>query len=129
MSLSTVSIWARQSSRSLRVNRFQSVGASFASFCDFSSNPNDPYNPVPIYSKCSTFTKPTLPVEVSGDGPKLAMVSIDHLQSLVAREASIAFSSLLLPSMNMLDGRDEEGVCVRAEKLFHHKVEELPARK
>lgn len=96
--------------------------------CDVSCDPNNPYNPVPIYSECRTFAKPTLPVEGSGDGPELTMVSIDHLPSLVAREASDAFSSLLLPSLKTLDRRNEDGVWVRAEKLFHQKVGELPEK-
>lgn len=42
----------------------------------------------------------------------------DHLPSLVAREASEAFPSLLVPCLRVLDKRDQEGVWVRAEKLF-----------
>lgn len=95
--------------------------------CDVSCDPNDPKNPVPLYSECSTFTKPTLHVEgVQGDGPEVTVVSIDHLPSLVAREASDAFSTLLLPSLMALDRREEEGVWVRAEKLFREKVKEIP---
>lgn len=94
--------------------------------CDVSCDPNDPYNPMPIYTEISTFVKPTVPVETLGDGPELTVVSIDHLPSLIAREASDAFSSLLLPSMMVLDKRNEEGVWVRAENLFHKMVKELP---
>lgn len=54
------------------------------------------------------------------------MVSIDHLPSLVAREASDAFSEQLLPSLKKLNKRDGEGVWLRAEKLFAEKVAELP---
>ena len=66
----------------------------------------------------STFTKPTLPIDVSGDGPDMVMISIDHLPSLVAREASESFSKLLLPSLLALDMRDKEGVWVRREGFF-----------
>ena len=55
------------------------------------------------------------------------MISIDHLPSLVAREASESFSRLLLPSLKALDKRDKEGVWVRAENIFHETVRELPA--
>lgn len=95
--------------------------------CDVSCDPGDPNNPVPLYHEYSTFTKPTLPIDVSGDGPDMKMISIDHLPSLVAREASESFSNLLLPSLKALDRRDEEGVWVRAEKLFREKVNELPS--
>lgn len=94
--------------------------------CDVSCDPTDPHNPVPIYDVITTFSNPTVEVKVDGDGPPLTMVSIDHLPSLVAREASNAFSELLLPSLKTLDRRNEEDVWVRAEKLFRDKVAELP---
>lgn len=94
--------------------------------CDVSCDPNGPYNPVPIYHEITTFLKPTVPVEVGGNGPKMTMVSIDHLPTLVAREASDAFSEQLLPTLKTLDKRDEEGIWLRAKKLFTEKVTELP---
>ena len=94
---------------------------------DVSCDPGDPNNPIPLYTEYSTFTKPTLPVDVSGDGPPLRMISIDHLPSLVAREASDSFSKLLLPSLKVLDRREKADVWVKAEKIFHEKVGELPA--
>lgn len=93
---------------------------------DVSCDPNSENNPVPIYTEYSTFTKPTLPVEVKGDGPEMVMVSIDHLPSLVAREASIAFSKLLLPSLETLNRRSEEGVWLRAQKVYEENVKKLP---
>jgi saccharopine dehydrogenase (NAD+, L-lysine-forming) len=95
--------------------------------CDVSCDPNNPHNPVPIYRECSTFIQPTLPVEVAGDGPPLTMVSIDHLPSLLPREASEAFSRKLLPTLKTLDRRHEDDVWQRAEKLFRAKLQELPA--
>ena len=94
--------------------------------CDVSCDPNNDYNPVPIYTGYSTFTKPTLPVEVAGDGPPLTIVSIDHLPSLVAREASSEFSKLLLPSLKTLDRRDEESVWLRAQRVYEENVNKLP---
>lgn len=64
---------------------------------------------MPIYHEITTFLKPTVPVEVGGNGPKMTMVSVDHLSSL-----------------KTLNKRDEEGVWVRAEKPFAEKVAELP---
>ena len=55
------------------------------------------------------------------------MSSIDHLPSLVAREASIEFSRRLLPGLGTLDDRKNAGVWTRAEQIFYEKVEELPA--
>ncbi len=94
--------------------------------CDVSCDPDNPNNPMPIYRDNSTFIQPSFPLEVAGDGPPLPMVSIDHLPSLLPREASEAFSQKLLPTLKTLDRRHEEGVWQRAEQLFHAKVQELP---
>ena len=63
---------------------------------------------------------------MGGDGPDLTVISINHLPSLVAREASEQFSTMLLPSLKALSGRDQEGVWVRAEKIFREMVDKLP---
>ncbi|KAI1768680.1 alanine dehydrogenase [Hypoxylon sp. FL1150] len=97
--------------------------------CDVSLDPNNPDNPVPVYSEYSTFKNPSIPITVQGDGPELKVVSIDHLPSLVAREASNEFSSLLLPSLLTLDKRESEGVWVRAEKVYNNKAKELKSVK
>ncbi|KAH0562086.1 mitochondrial Homoaconitase [Trichoglossum hirsutum] len=95
--------------------------------CDISCDPNSTNNPMPIYREYTTFTRPTQPIHVEGDGPPLTVISIDHLPSLVPREASEAFSAGVLPSLKVLDNRHDEGVWVRAEKLFKEKASELPA--
>ena len=93
--------------------------------CDVSCDPDNPHNPMPIYREYSTFERPTLPVPVGGDGPPLSIISIDHLPSLLPREASETFSGHLLPSLLTLDKRREEGPWPGAEKLFREKVVEL----
>lgn len=65
---------------------------------DVSCDTTNPNNPIPIYSINTTFDKPTVDVEVSA-GPPLTVVSIDHLPTLLPREASDAFSNDLLPSL------------------------------
>ncbi|KAI9773580.1 MAG: hypothetical protein M1840_006854 [Geoglossum simile] len=94
--------------------------------CDISCDPNSANNPMPIYRNYSTFNQPTLPVDVEGDGPPLTVISIDHLPTLVAREASEEFSGSLLPSLEGLNRRHEGGVWKRAEDVFRKKVAELP---
>ena len=85
---------------------------------DVSCDTTNPNNPIPIYSINTTFDKPT--VDVPGSvpatssppddadvriycriavGPPLTVVSIDHLPTLLPREASEAFSTDLLPSL------------------------------
>ena len=90
--------------------------------CNMSCDPNDPNNPVPLYQNPTTSTKPTASVGgVQSDGPELMVAGIDHLPSLVAREASDTFSTLLLPRLLTLDRRREEGFWVRAEKLLRER--------
>jgi saccharopine dehydrogenase (NAD+, L-lysine-forming) len=93
--------------------------------CDVSADTTNPYNPVPVYTISTTFNKPTVPVEVKG-APSLSVISIDHLPSLLPREASEAFSSDLLPSLLLLKERDTAPVWVRAAELFQEKVKTLP---
>lgn len=96
--------------------------------CDVSCDTTNPHNPIPIYEINTTFTKPTVPVELpagSGDLP-LTVISIDHLPSLLPREASEAFSGQLLPSLLSLKDRKSTRVWQQAEKLFHDKVATLP---
>ncbi|KAK4994136.1 Saccharopine dehydrogenase [Elasticomyces elasticus] len=93
--------------------------------CDVSCDTTNPHNPIPIYTINTTFSDPTVPVEVT-DGPPLTVISIDHLPSLMPREASEAFSSALLPSLLSLKDRHSTSVWIGAEKLFNEKVATLP---
>ena len=95
--------------------------------CDVSCDPTNPNNPLPVYTKCTTFLRPTIPVEgVKGDGPLLTQISIDHLPSLLPREASESFANGLLPSLLALHNRRSEDVWTRAEQLYREKPAELP---
>lgn len=103
--------------------------------CDVSCDPTSPNNPVRIYDTWTSFSNPTVSVsdlseqEGGGDGnPKpLSVIAIDHLPSLLPREASEDFCRDLLPSLLVLDRRHEAEVWMRAEKLFGEKVASLPA--
>ena len=96
--------------------------------CDVSCDTTNPHNPIPIYDINTTFDKPTVPVKLSADANDLplSVISIDHLPSLLPREASEAFSSALLPSLLGLKDRKNVRVWKQAEKLFDDKVATLP---
>jgi saccharopine dehydrogenase (NAD+, L-lysine-forming) len=95
--------------------------------CDVSCDTMNPHNPIPIYKENSTFDRPTLPVKVEREPPPpFTVISIDHLPSLLPREASEAFSQALLPSLLQLKERKTARVWVQAEKLFTEKVMALP---
>ncbi|KAK5049327.1 mitochondrial Homoaconitase [Exophiala bonariae] len=93
--------------------------------CDVSCDTTNPHNPVPVYTENSTFSKPTLPVK-GYKNPPLSVISIDHLPSLLPREASEAFSQALLPSLLTLNARKTSRVWQQAEELFDNKVGTLP---
>jgi len=54
------------------------------------------------------------------------VISIDHLPSLLPREASEAFSAALLPSLLQLKDWKNVRVWQQAEKLFKEKCASLP---
>lgn len=96
--------------------------------CDVSCDTTNPHNPIPIYDINTTFSKPTVPVKLpsgSNDLP-LSVISIDHLPSLLPREASEAFSAALLPSLLQLSDWRNARVWKQAEKLFRDKCATLP---
>ncbi|KAI0398213.1 saccharopine dehydrogenase [Xylariaceae sp. FL0594] len=94
--------------------------------CDISCDPNSENNPIPVYTKHSTFDHPTTPSKPIPEGPELRIIAIDHLPTMIAREASDEYSSLLLPSLLKLRERKTEGVWTRAEQTFRDRVAELP---
>ncbi|KAH3675943.1 hypothetical protein WICMUC_002239 [Wickerhamomyces mucosus] len=94
------------------------------SVVDVSADTTNPHNPIPIYSIATVFPKPTVKVNTT-KGPKLSVVSIDHLPSLLPREASEFFSKDLLPSLLQLPNRKTANVWTKAEKLYKRHVARL----
>lgn len=101
-------------------------GRKLSVICDVSADTTNPHNPIPVYTVATTFDVPTVPVELKGEGPPLSVISIDHLPSLLPREASEAFSKDLLPSLLELKSWRSHPVWSKAEKLFQEKVATLP---
>ncbi|RFU31675.1 hypothetical protein B7463_g4700, partial [Scytalidium lignicola] len=93
--------------------------------CDVSADTTNPHNPIPVYTIATTFDKPTVPVEVKSE-PPLTVISIDHLPSLLPREASESFSEALLPYLLELKNWRQNPVWSGAEKLFKEKLATLP---
>ncbi|CAE6450850.1 unnamed protein product [Rhizoctonia solani] len=94
---------------------------------DVSCDTTNPNNPIPIYSINTTFDKPTVPVQVAAGNPPMTVISIDHLPTLLPREASEQFSSDLLPSLLEFPKRSEARVWTEAEALFKTKLAEAEA--
>lgn len=108
------------------INReaLSSPSRNLSVICDVSCDVTNPHNPIPVYTVNTTFTSPTVRVDLETGGP-LSVISIDHLPSLLPRESSEAFSNDLLPYLKQLyDWRHAE-VWAKAEKLFQQRVEDL----
>ncbi|KAI6870944.1 Saccharopine dehydrogenase [Hortaea werneckii] len=109
-------------------NSLSSPDRRLSVVCDVSCDTTNPHNPIPIYDINTTFSSPTVPVKLpaqANDLP-LSVISIDHLPSLLPREASEAFSSALLPSLLQLNDWKHARVWQQAEKLFTEKCNTLP---
>lgn len=66
-----------------------------------------------------------LPIDLtlSREGnPSMSVISIDHLPTLLPREASEQFSADLLPSLLQLPSRQTARVWTDAEKLYKEKL-------
>ncbi|KOS18229.1 Saccharopine dehydrogenase [Escovopsis weberi] len=103
-------------------------GRNLSVVVDVSCDTTNPHNPIPIYSINTTFDSPTVAVEVPDDknSHPLSVISIDHLPSMLPREASESFSQGLLESLLQLKDRKTSRVWADAEKLFNEKVKLLP---
>jgi len=91
---------------------------------DVSCDTTNPFNPIPVYNINTTFDRPTVPVELSSDLPPMSVISIDHLPTLLPREASEQFSQDLLPSLLEFPQRETVPVWANAKKLFEEKLAE-----
>jgi len=110
----------------LTPNSLSISGRRLRVICDVSLDPNNPNNPLPVYSEYSSFLDPTVSVPVEGDGPELTVVSIDHLPNLVPREASDEFSAALLPTMHNLEWRESDSVWKIASAVYRDTAKKLP---
>ncbi|CAF9934506.1 Saccharopine dehydrogenase [Imshaugia aleurites] len=94
---------------------------------DVSCDTSNPLNPIPFCNKPTYFDKPTITLpESEFCNPPLSYITIDHLPSLLPREASESFSAALLPSLLELKNRSNSRVWQKAGQLFHDKVATLP---
>ncbi|KAG5926836.1 hypothetical protein E4U42_002914 [Claviceps africana] len=105
-------------------------GRKLSVVIDVSCDTTNPHNPIPIYNINTTFDNPTVAVDVKNDqnSTPLSVISIDHLPSMLPREASESFSDGLKESLLLLNDRKSARVWVDAEKLFHEKVAEIPSQ-
>ena len=82
---------------------------------DVSCDPYSVYHPLPVYTDCTTFTRPALRLR---DNPVLDLIAIDHLPSMLPKESSEDFSAQLLGALLELPGGR---TWQRALELFENK--------
>ena len=95
-------------------------GRRLSVISDVSCDPGE-YNPVPVYSKPTTFGEPTVRVIPH---PVLDLTAIDHLPSMLPVEASEDFGRQLLPHLLHLEP-GPGGVWRRALDVFDEKTGNL----
>ncbi|KAI8919705.1 hypothetical protein BC831DRAFT_480386 [Entophlyctis helioformis] len=88
---------------------------------DVSCDATNPHNPIPVYFGATTFDDPVIQVPVPNSQP-LDVIAIDHLPTLLPREASNAFCKDLLPSLLALKDRAASRVWSDAEALYREKA-------
>ncbi len=89
---------------------------------DVSADTSNPNNPVPVYTKSTTFFEPfehVITADPSNGLLPFDVCSIDHLPSLVPLESSTEFSEQLHKHLTQCQSTP---VWTRAEELFHAKT-------
>ena len=76
---------------------------------DVSCDTTNPLNPIPFCNQSTYFNRPTITLS-DFNNPPLSYITIDHLPSLLPREASESFSAALLPSLLELKDRSSSNV-------------------
>ena len=88
---------------------------------DIACDPDSDYNPIPIYSTPTTWSKPGL--NITSD-PPLDVMAIDNLPSLLPKESSIDFAEQIFPYLLGFDKKTKE-VWERSKEIFKSKVSEV----
>ena len=87
---------------------------------DVSCDATNPNNPIPVYYGSSTFDEPLIQVD-----SKLDVIAIDHLPTLLPREASEFFVKDLMPTLINLLSYEKAKSWNQAEALFYRKCMEI----
>ena len=88
---------------------------------DIACDPDSDYNPVPIYSRATTWQAPAFRAHAS---PPLDVMAIDNLPSMLPVESSKDYADQLLPSLLTLSNLSS-GVWARAEAEYEKHLSEV----
>lgn len=89
---------------------------------DVSCDPYGPFNPLPVYDRCTSFEAPS--IQISNGSNPLDLIAIDNLPSLLPRESSEDFGEQLVPCLATLDDPDS-GPWRRAFDAFLEHTRQL----
>ncbi|MGF1723103.1 saccharopine dehydrogenase [Photobacterium nomapromontoriensis] len=95
----------------------ESLGTSpqLSMVSDVSCDPNNPDNPIRIYSQCTKLSHPVIESDVEG----IWVQAVDHLPTVLPKESSEDFAEQLLPHLLLLaKGETEQGVWARAHNFY-----------
>ncbi|KAI8852696.1 hypothetical protein BC829DRAFT_360433 [Chytridium lagenaria] len=90
----------------------ETPGRPLTVLVDVSCDTTNPNNPIPVYTRCTTFDDP---IEQERGSPDV--ISIDHLPTLLPREASEFFCRDLLPTLLALKTRSSSQTWIKAESF------------
>ena len=106
----------------LEERMLKAVGRNLAVVVDVSCDTSNPNNPLPFVDDITTFSNPVRTLDL-GEGVKpLNIIAIDHLPSLLPREASMAHSSKLVQQIANLKEMEESEVWMSALETFKEKT-------
>ena len=89
---------------------------------DVSCDPESLYNPIPIYHRCTTFEEPVISLPI--EDPRLDIIAIDHLPSMLPLESSQDYSQQLVQALLTLD-EPTKGVWGRALDQFNRHMRRI----
>ena len=96
--------------------------SKLAVIVDVSCDPYGPFNPLPVYDRCTSFEEPSMRLQ---GGPRpLDLIAIDNLPSLLPKESSEDFGDQLVPCLALLDDTDD-GIWRRAYDVFVEQTRHL----
>lgn len=104
------------------------VNSRLSVICDISCDPNNDFNPLPIYTHVTTYDNPVVRAK-NGNG-YIDIIAIDNLPSFLPLESSIAFSNQLIQPLELLlSGHHDHFIWKRAENAYFNAVNDYFSHK
>eukprot|EP00794_Sanderia_malayensis_P012780 gene12780-14091_t len=109
----------------LRKNMLATKNRNLAVVVDVSCDTSNPDNPLPFITDITTFSDPVRTIYVGEGAKPLRVIAIDHLPSLLPREASTNFCSKMVLQLPDLANMEKSDVWMSAFNTFQDKCKQL----